>query len=222
MKEPPRNEFVLAHAQDPALSPHYQVMVDVDSTVYPLLDAIATRPDGQRVSYENAREWSCLTGLVEGGLPRLLELFGECMVYEVMRHHPPLPGAAAALQTMRDHGLTLHVMTQRPPHYAEDTQRYLREFGVPYDSFICDLEHDKLQLCQQRGISILIDDHPQLLARAHAAGLTALSLHWPYNAEVIREHQLPRSHSWADLSAHALAAVEARVRSALAGNESRA
>ena len=207
--------LLLEHKDDPRLRAHYRVMMDLDSTWYPLLEAMATRPGGQRVRYQDCPTWESLADLVDGGVPRMLEMFDEVMSFEVMRNHPPLAGAREAAHTMKAHGMELHVMTQRHPRFADDTRRYLDHFGMPYDSLVCDMEHDKLALCRQRGIAVVVDDHPDLLASAHDQGLDALSLHYPYNAAVIGERRLAHAHSWTDLATHVAAAVARRVRAAV-------
>lgn len=210
------NEFLLAHKDDPELRDAFKVMVDVDSTWYPLLDVMATREGGARVDIRKIETWSSLSSFVDGGSKRMLEIFGECMDFAVMREHPPFPGAVEAAQLLKAHGAELHVTTHRKAEFADDTARWMEMYGLPYDSLRCDLGFDKLAWCRENGISILVDDHPELLAEAAEAGFEALSLHWPYNASVLALHNLHCASNWNQLGGLVLAAIESRLRRQLA------
>jgi len=210
-----RNQTLLDKAGDPAFKEDYQIMVDMDSILFPILAAMASRPGGTRVKAEDIPTWTSLAGLVDGGVPRMLEIFDEVMEWDVMREFPPMPGAAESLATLRAHGCGLHVKTDRKEQFAASAERYLTHFGLPYDTFLCAPGIDKLAICQAEGIGTIVDDHPDLLDRAARAGLDALSLHYPYNVEVAQLHELKTAHSWPDLAMHAAGAVEKRIKQRL-------
>jgi len=207
-----RNQTLLDTAGDPAFDEDRQIMVDMDSILFPILDAMASRSGGGRIKAEDIPTWLSLSGLVDGGVPRMLEIFDEVMEWEVMREFPPMPGAAESLAALRAHGCGLHVKTDRKEQFAASAERYLNHFGLPYDTFLCAPGIDKLAICQEEGIATIIDDHPDLLERAASAGLEALSLHYPYNVEVAARHQLKTAHSWPDLALHTAGAVEKRIK----------
>jgi hypothetical protein len=147
-------------------------MLDFDSTILPLLEIMATLEGGARVSYDDCHTYEGLPALVDGGLPRLLELFDECCEYQNMRKHPPFAGAAAATQALANLGVRFHVKTERYARFADGTRRYLDEHAIPYVSFRCERPLDKIGECRRECIALAIDDHTQFLADAHAQGIT--------------------------------------------------
>lgn len=177
-----------------------RLMLDLDSTLYPLLDAIGSLPGGERVNYRDCMTWTHLVELC-GGVPQLLRLFAASMSLETMRRFPAFPGAAAWTSEAQRRGARVHIVTDRPAELRESTLQWLRENGFQPDSFYCLPDLDKLALIEQEGlrVNVLVDDHPDLLARAHQAGLAALSLRWPYNCEVLDRLSLPHADDWREL-----------------------
>jgi hypothetical protein len=194
-------------------------MVDMDSILFPILEAMASRPGGEGIRVEDIHTWETLPKLIAGGVPRMLQMFDEVMPFAAMAGFPPPPGAIAGMQALRAHGCELHVKTDRPERFAGDVARYLDHFSVPYDTLLCAPGIDKLALCQEEGIEVLVDDHPALLERAHDAGLDCLSLHYPYLDELVGRQGLKTAHSWLDLAEHVAGAVEGRVERDLAARD---
>ena len=205
-----RRPLLFALRDDPRFALQRRVALDVDSILYPLLDAMAVLPGGEKVSMRDCKTWEMLVDQC-GGVPEMLKLFNQAMQYEHMRRFSPYPGVAEGLKAWREHGITIDIMTSREPSLAEGTARWLADFEIEYESFTCDLETDKVEHCRQLGIETIVDDHPQTLANAHAAGLEALSLAWPFNGEVARARGLRRAGNWNDLAGDALDAVQSRV-----------
>jgi hypothetical protein len=98
------NPFLMEHYDNPIVINERQIMVDVDSTLFPLLDAMRKCPGGERVSIEKCHAWSDLSGLVEGGSSRMIQIFDECMNYQSMQEHKPYPSSVATLQSIHKHG----------------------------------------------------------------------------------------------------------------------
>jgi hypothetical protein len=186
-------------------------MIDFDSTVFPILDAIGRRPGGERVSYEAMRDYGELPTLIEGGAERMGEMFAEIMPFLAMREHEPIAGVGHALRTLATLGCELHIKTDRPADVAQDVARYLRLHRLPFSSLDCESGLDKLGLCQQEGIAIVVDDHPGFLLRASQAGLDALSLRYRYHDGIAREPGIDLAPSWPALARRVAAAVERRV-----------
>jgi uncharacterized HAD superfamily protein len=122
------------------------------------------------------------------------------MSLETMRSVGLFPGAIEATNNLRNHGFKIHIVTHRHPDYSSSTQTYLSEQNIAFDYFICDYHVDKLEYCKQQDVSLLIDDHPQLLQEALENGLTAMTLLWPYNKEIVQQHNIYHSDNWLELT----------------------
>lgn len=163
-----------------------QVLCDVDSTVFELLKAMSLQPGGERVDIAACHDWDALPDMC-GGVPEMLELFDKAMTLESMREVGLFPGAASANRCMYAHGVRVHFATIRHPRLGPDTEHFLRECGLRFESFHCDLKLDKVALCKELGIETMLDDQPETLEAAHAAGIAPLALRHPYNDQTLRD-----------------------------------
>jgi hypothetical protein len=204
------------HAPDPRIQTAFNVMLDFDSTILPLLEVMATREGGAGVSYDVCHTYESLPALVEGGMPRLLEIFDECSRYEIMREHPPFAGAVEAVNVLAGLGVRFHLKTERPADSAEDTRRYLDEYSIPYVSFRCQRPLDKVAECLRENIAIAIDDHTQFIADASSAAITVMTLGYPYNARICHERGCIHARNWEELAPHVVTAVESEIKRELA------
>lgn len=182
--------------------------LDFDSTIWPILPAMG-------YAYEQCPTWEHLPVLC-GGVPQMLAGFDAVMTYEAMSRTPLLPGAATEIRRLAGQGVQFDVMTQRPDRFADDVARILHDNRIPFGTLDCSNDINKIALCLARGIRILIDDHPGTIQAAHDAGLTVMTLRYPYNADVVRRLRIASADSWAGLAPkvarHALTAAQARVR----------
>lgn len=196
-----------------------QVMLDFDSTVFPLLDAMAAHPDGgDHLGYEHIRAWGDLIHACGGG-EAMLALFEQVMRHEAMRDHPPFVGAREAVAALRDHGVAVRVVSARHPKFAPEITAYLDDYGITVDEVLCAEPIDKVAWCHDNAVEILVDDHPKTLAAAHDAGLEALGLCFDFNRHFFVERGLPTPATWNELGLETLRAVERRVALRLACSE---
>jgi phosphoglycolate phosphatase-like HAD superfamily hydrolase len=199
-----------------------QIMLDFDSTVFCLLDAMRLCTNGERVSYADCPTWAGLIELCgpEGDhlttkdrLHIMLDVFSEAMTFEHMSslgEKAIFAGADRALQRMHAAGVKIHVLTDRPDDRMEGTARFLNEYNIPFDSIHRVSGRDKAAWCVENGVHVMIDDHPETIEQAHAAGLTVLSLAQLYNAEVAAELGLELAGSWDELEGQIEVALAAR------------
>ena len=204
-------ELLCAHAGDPRYFDCYNVMLDFDSTVLPLLHVMATCPGGERLRYEDVPSWDGLPELVDGGLPRMLEMFDEAFAYEKMGKHAPFDGAADTLRSLSACGVRFHVKTERPARFGDDVRRYLSDHHIHYASLRCDQPLDKVAECLAEDIHIAVDDHPRFIATASTAGIAVRTLGYGYNFEACAEQGIEASRDWSELYGELLAAVAARL-----------
>jgi hypothetical protein len=206
---------MLAHKDDPLCACAYNVMLDFDSIIFPMLEAMASLPGGQRISYANCPTYESLPLLVDGGVERMLEMFAECASYKIMRQHPPFAGAVAMTNALAELGVKFHVKTERDESLAENTRRYLDEHSIPFVSFRCQTPLDKIGECEAEKIAVAVDDHSAFIARATAAGITVITLGYPYNVAVCQEVGAGHAKDWPQLAPMVVAAVESKIRQCL-------
>ena len=183
-----------------------RVALDVDSTLYRLLEAMQRLPGGERIRYEICDTWAALIHL-SGGLEQMKALLAQAMTYDAMRDAGLFPGARAAVDALHEAGAEIHVMTCRPEAVAGDTERFLRDEGIRFHSFSCREPFDKIALCRQLGVRVIVDDQPDTLEQAHAAGIQALTLDHLYTREVVGRLGLRSASSWAELGPMVLSAA---------------
>ena len=143
-----------------------RIAVDFDSTLWPMLPAMGFR-------YEDCPTWEHLPELC-GGVPAMLARFEEIMSYEHMRLTPFFPGASDALRSLTARGAQLHLLTLRPEKFKGDVIRMLDDHQIDVVDVRCSLDLDKTEHCLEEGIGVLIDDSPDTIAQAAAAGLDVL------------------------------------------------
>jgi len=168
-----------------------KLAIDFDSTVWPLLPAMG-------ISYEEVNYWGHLPDML-GGIEQMNQVFTKVMPFKHAVDHPPFPGCVETLSDLRDQGVEIHLITHRETCYLADVEKYIAHFEVPVDQIDCSPEVDKVQTCLERGIGILVDDHPEITIQAADAGLDAYMLLFNYNQHA-REHGVVGCHDWYSMS----------------------
>jgi phosphoglycolate phosphatase-like HAD superfamily hydrolase len=213
-----RRPVLYKHRDNPLFVRERQVALDLDSTLFPLLPAMRALPGGENIDIHTCATWDTIIEQA-GGLDAALDLFRRAMQYEHMARHTPYAGVLETAQTLREHGVKMHVMTRRNPELAEGTLRWLADHDIIPDTFVCDMTTNKVQRCKRLGISVIVDDEPKCLEQAHAVGLDAITLLWPYNAPIVRQLGVTGASDWLGVGNAVLDSVERRVlRTLMSGN----
>jgi hypothetical protein len=223
-----RRPRLLALSRDPRTEQARQVMLDLDSTVFPLLPAMAMHSGGERINYDDCMSWMGLADLCAGDsaderLQMMLSLFAKAWEPETMRAVGAFPGAVETARALVEHGVRIYVVTHRPEALYEATAAYLAEIDLPYYELAVHPKVDKVAYCMARGIGIAVDDHPDFIPAAHEAGLHVEALRFNYNVDELASIGSEGAEDWTVLSGRVLDAVQARavaaaaVRSAAAG-----
>lgn len=125
---------------------------------------------------------------------------------QVLQHCDPEPGAARTTARLRELGYTLAIVTARGWHPQADalTEAWLERHGIGYDTLhVVPLGGDKVGISAGlRDVRLAVDDHPNNIRRYHAAGIPALMVQMPWNADADFPG-VPRIASLDDLVAHA-------------------
>eukprot|EP00178_Gracilaria_changii_P022967 TRINITY_DN687_c0_g1_i1.p1 TRINITY_DN687_c0_g1~~TRINITY_DN687_c0_g1_i1.p1 ORF type:complete len:202 (+),score=27.74 TRINITY_DN687_c0_g1_i1:283-888(+) len=125
---------------------------------------------------------------------------------------PVIPGAREALLRLQELGFDLVVVTSRQFKIAEATQEWLSE-NFPSDTFkeVAFGNHwglegkkvTKLQLCQQLGASVLIDDSLSYTTEVSRSGIKCILFDLDGNYPWNKSGELPvgvtRAHSWKEV-----------------------
>lgn len=233
--------LIAAVADDPRFHDDLQVMVDIDSTLFPMDDAL--REMGVHMKVRNISHWG------EGG-----DSLGDAIMIDYWgrddlvaknlgkeekaergrllgeffaRMHSSGPRmersgvyeyAPQLMQLLHMHGIKLHVFTHRSERAQQSTREWLLAMNIPYDHLRVEdpagdrVRSDKVLYCQENRISVCVDDKPDTIRRAEAAGIEALSLDWKYASNTIRESGADPAGCWRELGEGILLHIENRIR----------
>jgi hypothetical protein len=192
------------------------LVIDVDSTLYPFLTALAKAND-IKIPLHHITTWDALATVVErAGVP-----FGRaCEKAWDLRPAmlPPFPGAVRAMRHLHETGVQIHILTHRKPFRFQQTRDWLEHWGVPYHTLVVDGEQDKLAYAQEHQAIAIIDDKPDLLTEVALNGtLTAMTLAWPWNHKVLRAYpQIIGAGHWDEFVPHLLALQDTHGKQATA------
>jgi uncharacterized HAD superfamily protein len=106
----------------------------------------------------------------------------------------------ATLRAWRAAGVKIHIVSDRKPATVPATRRWLADQRVPSDVIVLESRMDKLAYARSHGISLLIDDKPDLLRAAADAGLGAASIAHAYHDRGLRaDRAVIIAANWAEL-----------------------
>ena len=208
-----RRPTLMTLSRDPRAERALQIMLDLDSTVFPLMPAMAMHAGGERVNYADCPSWFGLADLCAGETPderlqTMLALFNKAWEPDTMRAVGAFPGAVETVKALVEHGVKIHVFTHRPENLYDSTVTYLDEIDLPYHELVVHPKADKVAYCNQHGIQVAVDDHPDFIERASAAGIDVRALQFHYNAEQIAAAGIPVTRDWTTLSGQLMDIVE--------------
>ncbi len=103
----------------------------------------------------------------------------------------PEPGAPEATWMLKDLGFEIAIVTARGwhPDAHPITRQWLATHGIPYDHLrIIPLGGNKLEVLEPFApVALAVDDHPANIAAYHRAGIPALMMDRPWNADFAGE-----------------------------------
>lgn len=110
----------------------------------------------------------------------------------------PVPGAVAAVASLRSAGHALTVVTARTPRLRGLTEAWLDYHGVAVDRLHFLEGGSKVPAARAEGLDLMVEDAPHnAVALAHA-GIPVLLFGAPYNASVAHP-LIHRCDGWADV-----------------------
>ena len=167
-----------------------RIYVDVDDVLAATSESFLVLVEqlfGKRLRVEDIHHFdlSRAFGLDSEDYAKLMDAIHEPEVLESMR---PLAGAAEVLGAWTDAGYQIAIMTGRPPHSLEVTQRWLRRHGLRHGSVECVDKYGRfdggtqLEAIRGRCFRLAIEDSPQMaLLLARHGGQTVALMDRPWN-----------------------------------------
>ena len=169
-----------------------RIAIDIDSTLHhhwPLVAAAAKRRFGVELPYEQQFS-SASVRLTEEQLRACIE---DTHADAAIAGARAYPHAVETIDGWYDGGHYIAIASHRAERSVPATRRWLEAIGLRYHELFCG--EDKVAHCRAIGIELLVDDSPDTLRRAVAAGIRAATLRHPWNAEL---HDAPDVVSAAD------------------------
>jgi FMN phosphatase YigB (HAD superfamily) len=171
--------------------------IDIDSTLHPYWEQFAhaaRKRFGVELPYAEQVTWHT---------PELRPEQFKAVIADT--HTPaailaakPFPDAVETIVAWHGAGHRIYVVSHRHAGAHEATERWLQQIGLPYEGLDC--SEDKIAYSVRVGAQLLIDDSPENLSAALAAGIQAATLEHPWNRDVCEEEGLICAKDWAALA----------------------
>jgi phosphoglycolate phosphatase-like HAD superfamily hydrolase len=232
-----KSPLLEAVRDDPRFTEQRQVMIDLDSTLFPLDRAM--RELGVDILTQEVDSWGAdgdpvgdailreagRTNLLHGKeltpeeqeekIALLVDFFQRLHSdEELMKRAGVFEFAPQIISDLRERGVKVHIVTHRSPSTAAATIAWLDAMEIEYDQFVCDLPDvaDKIKYCQESGIPVILDDKPKTIIDAEAVGIEAVSLSWPYSQKALQEADGEEAACWAEMGHDTVRHLEEKIK----------
>jgi hypothetical protein len=161
-----------------------RLAVDLDSTLYPLIEAINSLDGCAHITHESTTTWDSLYYQLGESANRI---FMEAASYATMQHHNPFVDSVDVLHRLRQLGLDFVLISDRIEESAECATQWLLDHGFEFAEIHVYKMGSKLSLAQELDAVGILDDKPDTLLEFHKAGLFASGIRFKYNEHVESE-----------------------------------
>ncbi|GAB6179560.1 hypothetical protein JCM14036_08790 [Desulfotomaculum defluvii] len=116
---------------------------------------------------------------------------------KIISKSPLIPYARESIQDLVKQGWEVHIITARNPRYQKITESWLQDHNIPYKQLHLLNSHDKLAVCQQLRVKLMIEDNIHNAYQLHEGGVQVIlfeahhNRYWPW--------QGLRCTSWQDV-----------------------
>lgn len=187
-------------------TPATDLVLDLDSTLWPLLDAMdrllahghVNLPGPGHLSYHSVPTWDSLVDMC-GGLQPMIDLIHDTGDHKILHSVGLFPGVREGVAAFRLAGKRLHIWSDRPSEHEDEIRRGLNLLQLPYDSLLIRPQFDKIGEMQRRGWTEIIDDKPSTILQAAEAGMRVGALRFRYNQEAIQQSGALAAEDWSEL-----------------------
>jgi uncharacterized HAD superfamily protein len=113
---------------------------------------------------------------------------------------PPVVGALDGLRALHEHG-QVYVLTARLPHRLAFAREWLEQHGVGEfaGALLSSADSDKLSVCKQHGIDVLVDDDERHLLPVVERGVQAILLKVDFNGDITLPAGVDLCRSWPEV-----------------------
>jgi FMN phosphatase YigB (HAD superfamily) len=173
-----------------------RIGIDIDSTLHdywPVLTEAARRRFGVDLPYEDQVTWE----IPELRPEQLRVVVEETHDAEHILAAVPYPGAVDTVNAWHAAGHFIQITSHRRAEAHEATERWLAAIGMTYDELYC--SQDKVARASELGLDLLIDDSPEILSKALAAGMRGATLMHPWNEDICEEEDIVCAPDWPTL-----------------------
>jgi hypothetical protein len=178
-----------------------RIAIDWDGTLWRCVDLWAALQNDPRFSYDNCATWDHPINWAGG-----LEAFKELLVLShspaVMaqgRNHYTFEGSIETHLELQAAGAVVALLTARLEEEIVSVLDVLSYHGVVPDLVASREPEAKVSYCLEHQFNLLIEDNPDTVRMAHAAGLAVTGLRHPYVAGVFDELGLASANTWHQL-----------------------
>jgi FMN phosphatase YigB (HAD superfamily) len=174
-----------------------RIAIDIDSTLHPyweLFAQVARKRFGVELPYEQQVTWHTPELRPEQFKAVIADTHSDKAILAAQ----PFPGAVETIRAWHEAGHEIHVVSHRHAGARQATQRWLEQIGLPYDALDC--SDDKVAYSVRAGIELLIDDSPENLGAALAAGIAGATILHPWNRDLCEEEGLVCAEDWPALA----------------------
>lgn len=109
----------------------------------------------------------------------------------------PMKGAAHYLSMIKKYH-NIYIVTARREAYKQETQAWLRQYGMLYDELLLLGSYKKDETCLKKRLDVMVEDTLEVGLELSAAGIPVILMDAPYN-----RGELPglifRKHSWFEI-----------------------
>ncbi len=173
----------------------FKLGIDLDGCTYEFTDSLRRwlRQQGDDRPLPGAEVWDFYTGSGwEMTTQEFLQHCGDAVDAGYMfLDGEPIEGALEALQTLKDEGHSIHIVTHRNfgSKSEANTMEWLRKYNVP---------HDTVTFAQDKSVvdcDIFLDDYDRTILGLIEAGRHAVVFNRPWN-QIIKLAEVPRVSAW--------------------------
>ncbi|ABO51422.1 conserved hypothetical protein [Desulforamulus reducens MI-1] len=105
---------------------------------------------------------------------------------EIIIKSPIISFASESIHKLVLEGWEVHIITARSPRYQGATEKWLQEKEIPFTGLHLLDSHNKLEICQQLGVKLMVEDNIHNAYQLNGGGIPIIlfdaphNRHWPW------------------------------------------
>ena len=176
-----------------------RLAIDIDSTLHHYWDRLSHVPRCAASESTCPDQEQSDLGITRLRPDQLRLCIQETHCREVILSGRPYETRSRPSSAWRSEGHFIQITSHRDAGARGSTADWLAQIGLPYDDLQC--SDDKVRLCVDLGIELLIDDSPVNLAQAIEHGILVATIAHPWNRDLCEEEDVICADDWRGLAA---------------------